>query len=678
MATICYQGPTSLELPRCPCLARHELLHCDVPIRSNQWVLHTANMLDHLHSPSNPDRANHAQLRSASLRRLGHLSCSSEDSSRIELLQKAERFTWISSLVQQRVEKVYIPRELASILRSTASLQTESAGFLFGTLKNGLFSTLGIQYIGHGDGKSVPLFDPATLPPHRRLLLEHLLRDLKNEIPGFKTILFHNHPAPPYKCDEHMAQDPALSGYVDRHARGDYDFLGRFAPSVSAWHGLWWEDGANLSEADVAVHTSAQLLLRSSTYVGDPSLRFVCYDTSQRDTLQSHEFPIIPVSLSLSDRAADHAKHHQIAIEATDRMYDVEERLFCNNPFLIKSVAPNVEMTISWEMLVREIAAGIQDHLDWINDGQCALSKQPTDDSISISKPTTIQRDNLLLAAHCLQRESNALGLTDVLSLPPFFVTPYLADPDPEWHHISGHVFAPAPGSTRAVGEVEGNIQYPTTSRLTANSLTDFFEMWCANHNVLLDTLRARRDVFVALQGLPSPAYKRHQEQLAQGKLPGPPSWLEHRAFSHFGHEDSEHLLVQLYGVTACAFGRTHSSSRNGPCGALLVYDTARNSANICHEDGNAHWHDPEGLWRLRTKLKPELEGSLVTIAGTLLETSRRECLRGVIPIADMLPLPTLDLVDSLERAGPPLEHRWLQITKQRIVARVLDLIKVN
>ncbi len=643
--------------------------------QSNESVPRTANMLDLLRSPSNPDRDNHTQLRSASLRRLGHLACSTEDPSRLELSQKAERFTWISSLVQQRVEKVYIPRELALLLRTNASFGTEFAGFLFGTLTNGLFSTLGMQYIGHGDAKSVPLFDPATLPPHRRLLLEHLLRDLKNEIPGFKTILFHNHPAPPYKSDEDMAQDPVLSGYLNRHARGDYDFLDRFVPSVSAWHGLWWEDGANLSKADVSVHTSAQLLLRSSTYVGDPSLRFVCYDTSQRDILQSYEFPIIPVSLSSSDRAPDHAKHRHITIAATERMYALEEQLFCKSPFLVKSVRPNIEMTLSWEILVREIAAGLEEHLDWIHDGQSAVSGQSTDEPLSVPKPTAMQRDNLLLAARCLQQESSALGLVDVLSQPPFSVLPYLAGPDPEWSRISGRLFVPTPDSTRVVGKLEGNIQYPTTSRLTANSLADFIEMWCANHNVLLDTLKARRDVFVALQGLPSPVYRRYQEQLTQEKLPTPPSWLEHRAFSHFGHEDPEHLLVQLYGVTACAFSHTRSSSKDGPCGALLVYDAARNSENICCNDGNAYWRDTDGLWRRSTKLEPELEGSLVSIAGTLLADSRRERLRGVIPIADMLPLPTLDLIHDLEKAGPMLEDFWMQLTRQRIVARVLDFL---
>lgn len=116
-------------------------------------------------NPSNPSRANHTQLRVPALRNLGHLRCSSEDFSRIKLDPREEHFTWIRCLVQQKVERVYIPRNIASLLRINASFDTEFAGFLFGTFKEGIFSTLGMQYVAHGDSTRVFLFDPTTLPP---------------------------------------------------------------------------------------------------------------------------------------------------------------------------------------------------------------------------------------------------------------------------------------------------------------------------------------------------------------------------------------------------------------------------------------------------------------------------------------------------------------------------------
>ena len=46
-----------------------------------------------------------------------------------------------------------------------------------------------------------------------------------------------------------------------------------------------------------------------------------------------------------------------------------------------------------------------------------------------------------------------------------------------------------------------------------------------------------------------------------------------------------------------------------------------------------------------------------------------------MLPIAEMGLLPTLELIHDPEKAGPMPENLWMQLTRQRIVARDLDVM---
>ncbi len=571
-----------------------------------------------------------------------------DSSGSLQLIQEigAERHEWLRLLVQSKVDAVCLPRSIAKQLHGfSESFDYEVAGYLMGVLHKGTFIVLGLDMLASGGASSVDLIDPVVSPPYWRCIRDYYHLKLKEQIPSFCTMLFHNHPAEYKRLNPSDSYDRAVVQRVSELLqKGEFEFLRRYTTEPEPRSAYNWIGNAELSGADLEVKASAQLLIRSSTSLHTcPEDRLACFDTFK-----------IP-------KGADSAELGEVPITLFGALREIEK---IDQTTIRSSLAALGRVASKLRSETRELfgsydlfSAGLRGRELCDYDRDC------------YDKMSDKSRDWHHRALKITQREYDALKIKRS-KLIDFDVMRWWIHEETEssTQEVGGMYTLSMSKVASYATTLISQIELPTPQEMGENRRDFFAKAWGANHRLLSDAFTTTEVPEFVIAGMPT----RHLFEFQANRRMD----IRQKCYTLAEWSKGSYSLFHLYHLASLANHFTGPEpGASGPGGGVVLLrpmdpmKTLGSELENCHLCYRLLLNDPREL----VEYSEAEESFPVSLYHNMLDLRQPIA---VIDTTELLPTYTESFIDSTRVDRVMVATYSQRLLAQKLVARVLDLFR--